>query len=804
MKNLYRHVAKHKAYAAINLFGLTLGITVCIFIFLYVEDEFSYDKWLPGYDRVFRIQPLVTSADERQEWATSEGFIMPALAPMYPEIEAATRMMKSDEEEIFTVDSTRFAQSGVIAVDTSFFKVFPFEFIHGDRNTAFQRRDNVVLTEQVARNFFGNINPVGKFISGQGYTMQVTGVVKDMPANSHFHFSMAIPLKNWVPDADQARFYAFYTYIRLTPQATVNNLAEQLKTWYGKHGQQQGSSPSDRATAPTIILGMKPIADIHLQSHAEREFEANGSLQVVWIFVSVAFLILVVAAINYVNLSNAIAFKRMKEVAVRKTIGASKPQLFFSFLADSYVFTLVAILLAIVAVVAFMNPVNTFIGKHFSVSALTGAGFVLAIMFAWLLLGFLSGFYPATILSSFNPIQALKSNIRTVRSGSFSLGLKRGLIAFQFAISSMMIVCAFTIRQQLEYIDAHNVGFDKNNVLVVSIPYSGRDRLDAIKTEFAKSPVVESASVSSVVPGKRVMFLPVRIPTLAGTKATAQGTDDGSRDMRVLSADHDFVETFKLQIVEGRDFSINNTADAETGFLLNEAAVKEFKLKDPIGMPFEFKYRREPKRGAIIGVIKDFHFASMHTAIEPLMIHIEPSFYTRVSVRLRPGQELQSAITQVEQAWKQVYDYPFQYSFLDVNYDSLYRSERVTGQVMTYLTLLALVIACLGLFGIVSFFVVQRTREVGIRKVFGASQASLFRVLSNEYVFIVIAGNLLAIYPAWFLSNQWLRQFSYQADLSWTTFLMAFGVSSLLAVVSITHIILKTSKVNPATILRSE
>ncbi len=806
MKNLWRQILKNKSYTFINLFGLTLGLTVCAFILLYVQDELSYDKYLSGHDRVIRLQPSAVGPDGEEEWATSEGFVVPQLASMYPEIESAARLLRIDNEVIFRIDSTDISQDGVIAADSALFKVFPLEFIYGDRNTALEKPGAIVISLDVARKFFGNIDPIGKALSTDFSTYEVTGVFKNIPSNSHFHFGIVFPLKTWFPDADQSRnMYAFYSYIRLKPSAQVHTfINEVLNEWYDKHGF--ASEDQRKSTAAKISLRGKLLADIHLQSHAEKEFETNGQLQLVRIFIAVALLILIIATINYINLSNAIAIKRAKEIAIRKTVGASRRKLFFNFLVESYMFTLIAFLLSGLIVAMLLNKFSVFTGRHFDLWTLADTRFVLMMLAVWIVLGFLSGFYPASVLSSFNPIQALKSNIHGGKSNKLLLGLRRGMIVFQFAISSFMIVCAFTIQQQLNYIETRNVGFDKNNVVVVTLPsndHRNRGNRETLKTEIEKIPAVESASISSVVPGKRVVFLTVRVPDLAGLAANAEGTDDGTRNMRVLAADHDFVKTLGLQIVEGRDFSIANASDVESAFILNEAAVKEFNLKDPIGRPFEYVFG-ELKKGSIIGVVKDFNFASIHSEVEPLMLHFQQNFFSTLSIRLKNGQDLPSAIAQIESTWKNVIDLPFKYNFLDAAYDDLYRSERATGRVMTNLTILALVIACLGLFGIVSFFVVQRTREVGIRKVFGASPSSLYKVLSHEYVFMVVVGNAVAFYPSWLMSHQWLQQFSYRVELSWLIYPVAFAASGFLAILSISYVILKTSKANPASILRTE
>jgi putative ABC transport system permease protein len=365
-----------------------------------------------------------------------------------------------------------------------------------------------------------------------------------------------------------------------------------------------------------------------------------------------------------------------------------------------------------------------------------------------------------------------------------------------------MIVGALTIHGQLNFIDNRDVGFNKNNVILLPLTGDARSKLDALKIEISRVRGVEACAATSVVPGKRVMFLGVRVPSLAGVEAE-DGSTDGSRAMRVIGADEDFLKSLGLTLAEGRNFEVNSVADSAGAFILNEAAVREFKLEDPLGSPFEYTYTETPKVGKVIGVVKDFNFASVHAAVEPVMIHIYPPIYTTLCVRV-DGSNLSTTLEELEKAWTGVTSFPFSYQFLDSSYDAMYKTERATGQIITSFTVLALIIAGLGLFGIVSFFVTQRTREVGVRKVFGASHLSLVNILSREYVVMAIVGNLVAIYPAYLIVNQWLQQFAYHIDLSFISFVVAFLLCELFAFLSIIFVIMRTVRVNPSAILRHE
>ena len=806
MKSAWRNLLKNKIYMLINLFGLTLGLSVSIFIFLFVRDEFSYDKCLSGYERVFRIQFVVTTDTEREEWATTEGFVVPTLAPQYPEIEAATRVLKTNREIVLETETEKIAQDGFLAVDSTFFQVFPFEFIYGDRRTALNAPDGIVITRSVAKKIFGDADPIGKILKAEFGPLTVKGVIDDVPKSSHFHFDVAFPLKAWWRDIDQARgAFAVYSYVRLNGSITPAEFqARNLKDWYNRFGFVNDEGQAEAASGPPRMLLAKPVQDIHLQGQAEKEFEPNGQLQVVYIFIGVGIFLIVLATINYVNLSNAIAIKRAKEVAIRKTIGASQQKLFLNFILESYAFTLLAFVLAIGMVIILLPEFNSFAGKELQLELFLDSQVIMILFVAWLVLGFLSGLYPATILSSFDPVQALKSGVSTKGSSKFSIYFRKGLIVSQFTISAFMIVGAITIQRQLNFIDSRNVGFDKNNVIVLPLTGDARGKLNALKNEIGRLPGVEACAATSVVPGKRVMFLSVRVPSLAGTEAE-DGSTDGSRTMRVIGADEDFAKSLGLTFVDGRNFEANSVADSAGAFILNEAAVREFKIKDPVGSPFEYTYtfNQGPKVGAVIGVVKDFNFASVHAVVEPVMIHISPMIYESLCVRVS-GSNLPATIDNIKRAWEGVTSFPFSFQFLDSTYDAMYKTERATAQVITSFTVLALIIAGLGLFGIVSFFVSQRTKEVGVRKVFGASHFSLVNILSREYVVMAIVGNLVAIYPAYLIVSQWLQQFAYHIDLSFTSFLAAFLLCELFAFLSIIFVILRTVRVNPSSILRHE
>ena len=795
MKTTWRHFLRNKIYSLTNLLGLTLACAVLIFIYIHVTDELGYDKWLPGYDRVVRLQPDVKTGDGQQLWATSEGFVVPQMLATLPQVEAATRVLRVDRELLVTKDDAQQGQDGLIAIDSGFFDVFPLEFISGTKESA-QTSKGIVITESVAKRFFGRTDVAGTALKTDWDDLMVLAVVKDIPAASHFRFKVAIPLRWWWPDSEQSRnMNAFYSYLRLKPDVDVEKFnAEIIQPWYPKFGDVDPNTPSG------IVLNATPIADIHLGSNREKEFAPNGNAQIVSAFVAAGILLLIIAVINYVNLSSAIAIRRAKEIAVRKTIGASKLRLFLRFIAESFLFTSIAIVISIVIAGLLFPYFNSLIGKHLTMDVLATPSFIAMLIGIWIAISLISGIYPATVLSAFDPIATLKSGGRPVTTTSSSGYFQHGLVVVQFTISAIMIVVSFVIADQVKFIESRDPGFKKSDVIVLQLPGEARSRAASIKSELERLGGVSSAAITSVVPGKRVVILVVRVPDIAGTQSTKDREDDGTREVRVIAADADFAKTLGLQIVDGRDF--DGTPSDTTGFILNEAAVKEFNLKDPVGRPFEYTFQVQ-KKGKIIGVVRDFNFASAHSKIEPVVLHVFPNMFANLIVRIDHNTSKET-IAQIESAWKKTTAAPFNWEFLDVTFDALHNTERTAADVLLTFMVISMVIAGLGLFGMVMLFTQQRLKEVGIRKVMGASEVSLMRSFFRKYLLIALAGNLVAVYPALLIVLRWLEQFAFRIDLNATPFLLSLLVSGGVCLISTGWVIYRAARTNPISILRYE
>ncbi len=810
LKTSLRFFFKHKSYSLINIFGLAIGLATCILIFLFVQDELSYDNYHANASNIYRLEPHWVGEGDDSHWAASQGSIIPFITSNYPEVISGVKMHYRYGSTIFRFEEKVFSENGVISTDSSFFDIFSFKIINGSINGALTGAGKIILTETASKRYFGEDNPIGKILTANERPYAVSAVIQDIPKNSHFHFDLIIPLDDlraqW-PGVDEAGPSAFYSYLLLPDEKTKNLLKEKIDNdiWemYGYTVTGDSANIPEGYTAEIIF---NPITDIHLNGNAEKEIESNSDIQYVYIFSIIAIFVLIIACINYMNLATARSAKRSREVGVRKVMGANKSNIFNQFMAESFFMSIFSMIIAIGIVEIILPSFNLLIGKQLMLNLLTNIPLAISILIITILVGFLSGSYPAFFLSNFKPLKVLKSNSISGNGSKTTLYLRRGLVVFQFAISALLIIGSITVYKQLIFIQEKNLGFDKEQVMV--IPLSGRDareNVEVLKNDFLSIPEIISASASSVIPGQRIHFLTVRIPDIAEENLEGNEEGDDVFGMRVMNADIDVVETFGLEIVDGRAFSRDFVNDPDKAFLLNEAAVRELELEDPVGKRFEYLYNLpEPKAGHIVGILKDFHYASLHTEVEPVMIHIFPDYYRYLSVKMKTDN-VQMVVEKVEEKWKKVSsDIPFDYFFLDASYDNLYKSEMNMGKIVTYFTALAIIIACLGLFGLASFITEQRTKEIGIRKVMGASMISIMKALSKEFVVLVIIANIIAWIPAWYFLNNWLDGFAFRTNISLLVFAITAVVSLFIALLTVSSLAWKTANANPVDALKYE
>jgi putative ABC transport system permease protein len=801
----FRVLKAQLSYSVINILGLSLGILASMLILLFVQDELSYDSQHKHAEQIFRVESGSVFNGNTKHWAASQGFLLPAMVNRYPEIIESVKFTPTSAPVIFRTDEETFSETKVSFADSAFFNMFSYDFIYGDPKTCLKDNHGLVITQSTAKKYFGAGDPLGKILTSEHRSYSVTGVIKDVPAQSHFHFDMVIPLNDLrtrLPDLDGGTASIFYSYVMLAENSDSGQFFEKANhDVYELFGFNTSADSTNVPKGLELSLHFKPIRDIHLSGNVEKEIEANFNIQSIYVFITIAIFILLIAIINYINLATAQSTRRAKEVGMRKVLGAPRLDLFYQFMFESMLLTCISFILSLVLMILLLPMFNDLTGKEFTPAYLLGTSFIFNFALIILVVGIISGIYPALVLSGFEPLKAIRSH-RILKAGnSTRFTLRRALVVLQFWISVMLSIGAITIHQQLTYVRDKDIGFQTDQVLVLQLPGRGKvPQLETLKNEILKTNHVVAAAPSSVVPGDRVHIMGVRIPSLSDDQ-----DNSGTQIMRILSGDEDLVETFGLEIVEGRDLSKDNPSDRLHGFLVNEAAVRSFGLEDPIGKAFEYNFAVDSfKQGTIIGVLKDFHYASLHSDVEPIMLHVWPRFNAFLNVRMQT-ENIKETVAEIQEKWEKVLpDVPFNYYFLDDSYNKLYQRDKLTGKTVTFFTGLAFFIALIGLFGLLSFMVDQRTKEIGVRKVLGATRLSIFLLVSREFVFLAFLAGLLAIYPAYYFTDDWLRGFAFHITISGWFYVLSilFGIVVALAISGIK--VAKATRTNPIRALRYE
>ncbi len=600
-----RYFFKHKAYSLTNIFGLSAGLATCILIFLFVQDELSYDSHYRDADKIYRLESYYLGDGQETHWAATTGGLLPAVLTRYPEIETGVKFHYSFNTSVMHYNDRYFKEPGILFADSTFFKVFSFDMVRGNPDKALSGPGKIVLTESAATRYFGQEEPLGKILKTESRSYMVSGVIKDVPANSHFHFELLISLddlRQQYPSVDGRVASNFYSYVKLKENDALPELKEKAKKdiWQLLGYTVSGDS-SNIPEGYYAELKFKPVRDIHLRSHVEKELESNSDIQNVYIFSIVAIFILIIACINYMNLATARSTNRGKEIGIKKVLGANKSGIFNQFMVESYIICLVAMILSLVLVDLLLPFFNNLTGKQLHLNLFSNIPLLLSLVAIWLIVGFLAGSYPALYLSGFNPIKVLYSNNKGSANGKQALQLRRALVILQFSISVLLIIVVITVYNQLQYIQKRDPGFHKENVVV--IPLAGHvdpQKKEVFTNELLKHPEIISATGSSSIPGLRVHVLPIRLPDIATDNLEGNEEGDDFISIRTLSAGLDVIKTFGLEIVQGRGFTPDQPNDAATGFLLNESAVEELGLIDPVGKRIEYQWNlNEPKKGRI-------------------------------------------------------------------------------------------------------------------------------------------------------------------------------------------------------------
>ena len=800
-KTAFRHLVKNKTFSFINIAGLSIGIAVCFIIMMYVQNELSFDHFNKNADRIVRV---VFKADINGG-KIFEANVMPPVAQAmkkdYPEVQDATRLQTAGAPKI-TYKNKSFKEDEMGFVDPNFFNIFTLPLIEGDAKTALQQPNTIIITKAIAKKYFGNEDPLSKtlvFPENKNASFKVTGVIDKVPSNSHFHFDLFASMLS-LDDAKSDSWMGsnFFTYLLLKPGTDYKKLAVKLPGMTEKYMGPQIQKSMGISLKQFITKGnhlgfaLQPLTSIHLYSHANYELSPPGNAMYVYIFGAIAIFMLLIACINFINLSTASASKRAKEVGVRKVIGSRKIQLIKQFLIESALLVFIALLISFFLVQFSLPFFNSISGKelHFGfdlkiISIFIGLGF---------LVSFIAGLYPAFYLSSFKPIEVIKGKFNAPNK---SFGLRSSLVVFQFFISVALIIGTLVVWQQMKYIQNKNLGYDKDQLLTIPNSYALGQNEEVFKQEMLSDPRVVNATVSSYKPAG---------PS-SGSNALAYPLGHDNEIMRTQEyhVDENYIPTFEMKMIEGRNFSRNFATDS-TAMIINETAARAFGWNDLTAVG-KIIVRQNSTRGNdvpfhVIGVVKDFNFQSLHEPITPLLMTLAPDDGLIFKVKTA---DIKGLLATMKLKWNQFNTgEPFTFSFMDDLFNKTYAAEQNTGIILNIFALLTILVACLGLFGLATYTAEQRTKEIGIRKVLGASVTSVTKMLSKDFIKLVFIACIIAFPLSWWAMNKWLQSFAYRINISWWIFAAAGITAITIALITVSFQAIKAAMANPVDSLRSE
>jgi putative ABC transport system permease protein len=787
-KIAFRNLWRHRVFSFINILGLTVGMTACFLIFLYVRFELSYDRFHDKADRIYRIVADIKTPTEVIHAGGPAWAVAPNVKIEFPEVESFVRL--SNANLLVRKDDIKFQEEHTLFADSAFFHVFGFTLLRGNAQTVLSAPYSIVFTESAAKKYFGKSNPIGQtlLLTGDNFPATVTGIMKDLPENSIIQADMLVSMNTLTqklnPGLDrQWGSYGSSAFIMLRPGANARNLQAKFPAFLEKRVGDEMKKSQMYAS-----LFLENIKEVYLYS--TRDGNNTGNINNVYIFSIVAVFILLIACINFVNLTTARSAERAREVGIRKVVGAAKAELTRQFIGESVLLCMLAFLLS-VGLAALMLPLfNQLAGKTIQHGIFSNWQYLLILFGAAVGIGLLAGVYPALVLSSFKPIIVLKGRFST---GTKGIVLRKALVISQFTISIALIIGTIIVYNQMNFMRNRNLGFSKSQMMVID-SHGDRAR-DAFKQSLTQIPQIRSVATSSSVPGGSNPGAYSEIENIKGDLQIA--------NLDLYFVDFDYIPQYKIKMVAGRAFSRDFLTDTTQAMVLNEAAVKMFGYTSPeqaVGKRFK-QWGRE---GKIIGVMKDFHFRALQEPIKPLSMRIELKECDLVSVNVATAG-LSNTISAIEKKWKTyIPNRPFSYFFLDEFFDRQYRGEERFGRLFLNFSILAIFISCLGLLGLASYSTMQRTREIGIRKVMGASVSNIVNLLSKEFLLLVVISFFIAAPVAWYFMHHWLLDFAYRTNISWWIFVAAGCTALLIALVTISFQAIRAAIANPVVSLRSE
>ncbi len=785
-----RNFKKDKWYSLLNVLGLTIGITFSLFLIFYVKDELNYDRYNKKADRIFRIVTYVQEKDKNTDFTITQAPLAATLKKEYPEVEESARFM-GRERTLFKNGENSFYETKVYYADSTVFNIFTYNFVEGNATHALNEPNSIVISKSLADKYFGKNTPaVGKTLKTVYDVYKVTGVIEDVPNNSHLRFDMLISWSS-IPQNQRGGEnwgnFNNFTYVLLKPGTSASAFNKKLAPMYDKY-----MAPIFAQFNVKMRYGVQPITEIHLHSKLEREPEELGSMTYIWIFSAVAFFMMLIASINYMNLTTARSARRAKEIGIRKVTGSTKQQLVFQFLGESVLTALIAVVLSVLLVMALLPAFDSLSGKGFTLHTLFQPSNILLLLGIGLFTGLVGGSYPAFYLSSFQPVSILKGSLS---KASGNVNLRRTLVVLQFAISMVMLICTWVVYSQLSYLQKKDLGFDKNQVMtvIVNTGEDERGKINAMDNDFRSLPGVKVVGTGNCYPGSDNVNL----------NLFSVQTDNGFVDKAVecYAIDENFLPALNIPLAGGRNFS--GLADTLHGIMVNEAFAKHFGWRDAIGKRVKFGGDTSGNYLEVVGLVKNFNQKSLYNPIVPLIMFYGPNG-NMIQLKMNTAN-LKATIAQVGSTWKKYFpNLPFEYKFLDQDFNSQYAADQKRGKIFAAFSILTIIITCLGLLGLTAFTTQQKQKEISIRRIMGASIPQIVNMITRNYLWLALIAAAIAFPIAYYFMHNWLQVFSYNPGLSVIPFIVSAFVIVLTAVLTAMFHSTRAALAKPAKSLRTE
>ena len=782
IKTAVRHIVKHFGYSILNILGLTLGITSALFLIIYVADEVSYDRYHEKADRIYRVSSTIKEPDDQFTWIVAQIPFGPQVVHDYPEVQSSVRFINMPRA-LYKFEDKEFNEENFFYVDSTLFDIFTYKVIKGEIKSALLAPKKIILTEKIANKYFGKSDPIGKTLTTGTDTYEVTGVIQDVPTNSHFRFDAVAARNNLPKQLGSWGNFGVFTYLLFPEKFDVKAFETKMQGMYDAY-----MKTIFEPLKISIKYKLEPLTRIHLYSKNAAEPEPTGSITYVYIFAIVAIFLVLIASMNYMNLATARSTRRAREVGLRKVVGSRRGPLVLQFLSESLVFTLISLLISIVLIIVLLPKFNLLAGKTFNIHVIYSPVVLLSLLAIILIVGILGGSYPAFFLSRFSPVTVLKGEVTQGSAGSL---FRKILVVIQFTVSVIMIICTLVVFRQLNYLKTTDQGFDQKNVVGLQLNGPMIRKYPVLKQSLLENQNVKYVTSTNTAVGEgsgKVIF----------NVETDQGMSQKGVNFAVV--DHDFIETLGIKMVKGREFQQDMPSDTLTGVVVNEAFAKRMNWTEPIGKKVELKPFID---GRVIGVMKDYHQTGMYNAIESLMLLYRPLnnvIYIKLS-----GSDTKQTLSFIEKKWKEIFpDQPFVYTYLSERFNRQFEADDKRGLVFTMFTVLAILIACLGLFGLASYMVEQRTREIGIRKVFGANENTILGLISKDFLILVAIGIVIAVPVAYYFMNRWLENYVYRTKIEVPLLLTAALLTILITFLTISYKSYQAAIMNPARALKAE